>query len=166
MMRQFTSQDFCIQCKGCCRFKKPDSVWAPKLLRQETNHLLNNKDSKSHIDAHNGIKLIQVSTDDCFLCPFLDTTENKCRIYHIRPLDCMLYPFLLSRKNDKVYLALHAECPFVSENLNSEKLKEHTEYLKSLLENKLYSQIIKDNPQLIQGYPHTIDLCQLEIHAA
>lgn len=111
-LKQFIPSEFCIKCFGCCRFKESDSVWLP-------------------------LGIEPVEDKDYFVCPNLDIEKNLCKIYTQRPFDCQLYPFLLNRKKDKVFLSMHLNCPYIRENLKKESFKEYINYLKEFsLQNK------------------------------
>jgi Fe-S-cluster containining protein len=123
-LKQFIPSEFCIRCFGCCRFKEKENIWAPL-----------------------GIKLIPSLQEGGFICPNLDLKTNLCRIYSERPFDCQLYPFLLNRKKDKVFLSVHLHCPFIEKNLERESFKRYVRYLKG------YLSKIKIEPKFILEYP-------------
>jgi len=143
--------DFCLKCKGCCRFSEQDSVWLPRLLDQETE--FGGKDKK--------IKAIP--TKEGFSCFFLSPAENKCQIYAKRPLECQLYPFLINLQGKEVFLAVDLNCPFASEHLTQPEFQEYVEYLKDFLNSPEQLEALKRNPQILQSYEGVHDLLSLEI---
>ena len=44
------------------------------------------------------------------LCVFLDD-HNRCKVYPIRPLECRIYPWVLSYKKGGLDTELHSGCP-------------------------------------------------------
>lgn len=44
------------------------------------------------------------------ICIFYSVTRG-CRIYHHRPLACMLYPYVIVRKGGKINFRLDSQCP-------------------------------------------------------
>ena len=87
-----------------------------------------------------------------FICPFLETRDNKCKIYSTRPFECQLYPFLINLRKDKVLLTVDLNCPYVYEKINSQEAKEYIVYLTGYLNSTPLLSMLKDNPQIIQAY--------------
>lgn len=143
MIKQFVPQGVCLKCTGCCRFSQLISQWAPVFSEKE-------------------IRLQPAKKGDYFVCPLLNEDDNKCRIYTLRPFDCQLYPFLINRKDRKIYLSVDLNCSWAKENLNNQPFKKYLDYLSSLLNSKAYRLILKNNPQLIQTYPEVIDLIEIK----
>jgi hypothetical protein len=48
-------------------------------------------------------------------CFFLDRSDHRCQAYPARPLECRLYPFLLSREQGVFKIYAHLACPFLGE---------------------------------------------------
>lgn len=142
MIKQFVPQKVCLKCQGCCRFQEAFTVWAPQ-------------DKK--------IRLIYSQKENIFFCSFFDKEKNKCRIFTRRPFECRLYPFLINRKDKKVFLAVDLNCHFAQENLRSTAFKEYTGYLTGLLNNRTYQRAFKNNPQIIQFYPQVLNLIELKL---
>lgn len=141
MIKQIIPQEYCLKCLGCCRFKEADSIWAPpKIKLIPRNSEVNN-----------------------FLCPFLNTKDNKCRIYASRPFDCQLYPFLINRKGKNIFLALDQNCAFIKENPKAPALMEYAVALAKLFSNPQYKKLFEDNPEIIQEYLGTSNLIEITI---
>jgi Fe-S-cluster containining protein len=163
MIEQFVPQEFCLKCRGCCRFKEANSAWSPCLLDEEIQDLLDKNIAAASITMDRRIQPIPAPKQEGFICPFLNTQDNKCKIYEFRPLECQLYPFLISMRGNKVLLTLDLNCPYVSENLKSSQLKDYTDYLADFLNSAQQKRILKDNPQLIQAYEEVLDIIELKI---
>jgi Fe-S-cluster containining protein len=164
MIKQLIPQGVCLKCQGCCRYSQADSVWTPCLLEEEVQDLLDRKDlPPASISINKKILAVPNQSQDGFICAFLNSPDNKCRIYESRPLECQLYPFLISVRANKVYLTVDLNCPYVKENLKSEKFKEYTEYLTAFLNTPAQLRILKDNPQIIQAYEEVLDILELNI---
>lgn len=157
MLKQFVPKRFCLKCRGCCRFKEPDSIWSPTLLHEEIKFILPfaNLYSKKIRLAPSAAKL------NSFICPLLNLEGNQCNIYANRPFECQLYPFLINRKEDKVFLALDLNCPFIKENLDSSVLKEYSQGLAIMFNSRQCKKLFKDNPQIIQAYPEAANLAEI-----
>ncbi len=151
MIKQFLSSDFCLDCRGCCRFAKEYSIWQPHLLKEEQDKL----DEK--------IKLLKDPVEDGLICASLKENDNKCKIYKLRPWECQIYPFLINRKDKKIYLALDSKCPFIQGKLENAEFKKYLQYLSGLLKSPRYTAILKQNPQIIQSYAGVYNLLELKV---
>lgn len=98
-----------------------------------------------------------------FICPFLNTSDGKCRIYQSRPFECQLYPFLISKDKGKVFLSVDLGCPFARERLESREFKDYLQYLMVYLNSPLQLNLIRNNPQIIQTYEEAKTLVELDI---
>lgn len=134
----FVSLRECLACQGCCRFQSAESPWRPRVSAQEiramcarvseeTQYPISPADfDAGHVRAreHNG----QAQ------CVFLNPTDNKCRIYENRPMECQFYPFLFLKKEGRVWVGVHLSCPAVQEKCHTPFF---TNYLSGL---KIYFQ--------------------------
>lgn len=166
MIKQFVPEEFCLRCKGCCRFKEENSVWAPCLLDEEIQDLLDRKIPCASISIDRRIRPVPNPGKEGFICPFLDARDNKCKIYTFRPFECQLYPFLLNLRKGKVILTLDLNCPYIRENLKRGELTEYTKGLVIYLNAPEQIEILKNNPQIIQAYEEVLDLIELKIDDA
>ena len=148
-IKQLIPEDFCLQCRGCCRFSQQHSIWQPHLLEEE-------KQALGEIIA------VASPEENNFVCGNLSRADNKCEIYERRPFECQLYPFLLDRKNHKVFLALDLNCAFVRKNSDDLKLKEYARSLSELIQSKGCIDKLKNDPLLALEYEGVIDLIELK----
>ncbi|MEW6686389.1 MAG: YkgJ family cysteine cluster protein [Candidatus Edwardsbacteria bacterium] len=135
-IKQFIPSDFCLSCDGCCRFLQKETVWTP--LR---------------------VKLLPYQ--DYYICQHLDVTHNLCLIYPQRPFDCQLYPFVLAKNDEDVYLALDENCRFLNKK-KGEEFNKYVDYLISLFTGEEMKKMVKDNLQLIVSYPNVTLLKRIE----
>ncbi len=149
MIKQFVSEEYCLKCQGCCRFKEKNSLWSPQLLKEECPRL------------EKAVELVFDQTEKLFLCASLEKAENACRVYAFRPLECQLYPFLLNRRGDNVFLAADLNCPFIAERFSTEEFRQYTQYLADFF--SANKELLKNNPQLIQSYKEVQDLIEIEL---
>lgn len=164
MIKQFLPQEFCLKCRGCCRFSQEDSVWAPCLLEEEIQDLLDREGlPPASISIERRIHLLPNPEGSGFICPFLNIQDNRCKIYDLRPFECQLYPFLINLRGKRVLLTVDPNCPYIKDNLKSKDLKEHTNYLATFLNTPAQIKILKDNPQIIQAYEDVSDTAELNI---
>jgi len=162
VIRQIIPEEFCLKCKGCCRFKEMDSVWTPCLLDEEIQELLDEKIPPACISSNKRLLPVPNPQGDGFVCPFLETKDNKCKIYGFRPFECRLYPFLINLRGGKAILTLDLNCPYVAEHLNSAEFKKYTAYLISFLNSPGQLELLKDNPHILQAYEEVLDIIELE----
>lgn len=163
MIKQLVPQEFCLKCRGCCRFRGADSVWLPCLLDEEALDLIDKLGIPAvSISANKKIAPVVNPAGEGFLCPLLDSADNKCKIYAFRPFECRLYPFLINLRGKKVVLTVDLNCPYIEKNLKSQALKDYTEYLAAYLNAPARIKLLKDNPQIIQAYEEVLDLVELK----
>ena len=163
MIKQAIPKDYCLSCVGCCRFSEQDSVWLPCLLNEEIQELLKKNFPPSLISQDKNIHSLPNLAQNNFVCSFSQPKDNKCAIYAFRPFECQLYPFVINRKADKVFLALDLRCPFVKENLESQEFKEYIQYLTGFLNSPARIKVLKSNPQIIQIYEDVLNLAELNL---
>jgi len=163
MIRQFVPSEVCLKCLGCCRFKEADSVWSPCLLDEEVLNLIDKKGiPAASLSIDRMLQLVPNPNGEGFFCPFLKIEDNKCQIYAMRPLECQLYPFLISLRHKKVLLTVDLNCPYVKDKLNTPEFKEYTDYLAAYLNSPAQLRILKENPQILQAYEDVLDVVELE----
>jgi Fe-S-cluster containining protein len=163
VIKQFVPQEACLKCRCCCRFKEADSPWSPAFLREEVKLLVNNKVPPSCFSREGKVRLLRSAGAGYFLCAFFEGENNSCKIYPMRPLECQLYPFMINRKESRVYLAVDENCPFIQDKLKEKSFLEHLSYLKRFLNAPLMHQALKDNPQVIQGYHGLLNLAEIKL---
>jgi Fe-S-cluster containining protein len=174
MIKQFLESEYCLnKCRCCCRFSQLESVWSPCLLDAEIEQLLKHNMPPSVISQNKKIRLepfpkqgpseMPAHIGPIYICPFLNIQDSKCAIYAYRPFECQLYPFLINKRSDKVFLSVDLGCPFVKEKLDGAEFKNYALYLLELI-NQSYLDVIKHNPQIIQAYEEAKDLFELEIY--
>jgi Fe-S-cluster containining protein len=164
MIKQFVPQEFCLKCRGCCRFKEADSVWSPCLLDEEIQGLLDKPGIPvASISIGRRIQPIPNPEGEDFICPFLGIADNRCKIYATRPFECQLYPFLINLRKGKVLLTVDLNCPYVYEQINRPAAKEYIAYLTDYLNSKPLKSLLKDNPQIIQAYEEVREVAELSL---
>lgn len=132
-LKQFIPSDFCLGCRGCCRFARNPSIWAPS-----------------------GRQLVKNNGE--YICVNLQK-DNYCQAYSRHPLDCQLYPFLLVRKGNSLRLGLHKACSFIANhNPQPGALKEYTEYLKERLRTDEFIAALQNNPEMAADYQEDVEL--------
>ena len=153
--KQFVPSSVCLKCDGCCRFKEADSRWRPQVtaseMKEAAHPSLPDKIFGKHVVGSDG-RINVTPCGDGHLCHFLNPKDNTCGIYHGRPFECQLYPFLLGRDGDKPVLHVHLNCPHVREHWNDENYKEYAQYLQEFFKRKDVVTFLKNNPKLFTDY--------------
>jgi len=128
----------CKECEGCCRFSHKKNVWTPKLSQEES--------------ASNCLKeLDTVEFEGQFKCRFL-SANNLCQVYNDRPFECMLYPFILTIKNNKVFVSAHLSCPYILDKRYSKEFSGYIKELNDYFKKETTLSFLRNNPQLIADY--------------
>jgi Fe-S-cluster containining protein len=104
-------KDKCLSCDICCRFPDKYSPLIPFFMRGE----INDKKYFAHIGKAYGCRIDLTQTLHGYSCPYFVPETNSCREYSNRPLDCKLYPFMITYNKDytKIILVLDKNCPYV-----------------------------------------------------
>ncbi len=153
--RQFVPSLVCLACDGCCRFSDDESPWRPKIAQEEIDAVkkeeLPNKDlSHDFVDGNNSIKT--ATCDGQTICRFLLAEANTCDIYVFRPFECQLYPFVLTRKDNGISVAVHLACPFIQKNHGKEYYLQYVGYIKEFLNRQDVLNFIQQSSSLISDY--------------
>ncbi len=152
-LRQYIPEEFCLSCKGCCRFAQQGSLWAPALLREELASLVcDDKIPPMAVARDTTLRLVEVREGNVYVCPLFDTRAARCNLYTSRPFECQLYPFLVLRKGRNIFLALHTQCRFVAAHGDESGFKEYGAYMLDFFQ-KQGLVCIKNNPHIAREYP-------------
>lgn len=162
-LKQFVDGKVCLKCQGCCRFLEDTTIWAPCLLDEEIKVFKKDTLNPSMISPEKKLRLLPSAKGDIFFCPFFNVGKNKCKIYTRRPFECQLYPFVINRREGEIFLAVDLNCPLVKDKLNSKPFRKYVSYLTGLLKSRKYRDILKNNPQIIQGYKKVSDLAEINL---
>ena len=164
VIKQFVPQEFCLKCRGCCRFKEINSVWSPCLLDVEIQELLDKEGIPAvSISVDRRIQPIPIPGAEGFVCPLLESRDNKCKIYQQRPFECQLYPFLINLRKDKLLLTVDLNCPYIASEINSQAAKDYIVYLSNFLNSPGQLKMLKDNLQVIQAYEEVREVAELNL---
>jgi len=163
MIRQFTSRKDCLSCRGCCSFFDASSCWTPVFLEEEALELKKRGVLKKSPEE---LKVPLVSTTsgaNNFICSFFDAATLQCGIYEYRPFECQLYPFLINRTREKVFLSADLNCPVVKRSHQTKEFKDYAGYLTEFLNSPPCLKALGKNPQVVREYGNVIDIAQLNI---
>ncbi|HBR15036.1 MAG TPA: hypothetical protein DD723_05780 [Candidatus Omnitrophica bacterium] len=154
---QFLPSGICLSCDGCCRFKDRTSPWRPRVTNEERQEILSITEDRTEENftetSIQGLFYIKaVRGQGQAPCVFLKLDENICRVYARRPLECRLYPFLLTKKGDEMVVCVHLSCPFVQEQRTTAGFERYVQDLERYFQKKRIRDFLKENPSLAWDY--------------
>lgn len=153
---QFVPQKTCLSCQGCCRFKDINSPWRPRLTKKEIKKICFDKIEEERKvifkEALDGNYIKAVGCDGQAKCTFLNLEDNMCLIYESRPFECQFYPFLLVKKEDRVFIGVHLSCPYIQEKRDSLLFANYLISLKISFQNQKLLDFVKRNSSLFGDY--------------
>lgn len=144
MIKQYVPSEECLKCEGCCRFDLATSPWRPKV--GEAEPLADKTDAQGY--------LITKPLGARHQCEYFNPINFSCSVYDKRPFECALYPFILSREDGVIKCYVHLACPYVQDNLNSERYKRYCAYLRDWFTSKSVHLWLADNGRLLHDYRH------------
>lgn len=147
-------QEWCLRCRRCCRFADPEDAQTPAFSVEEVRRASAAGASSEwfRLSPQPPSHEIRVVPHPCggAQCPALEPGRHQCRIYPSRPLDCQLYPFVVTRdaSQQRLLLAVDTKCPYVQQLGPGRALQEYGWYLTRLLESPAGQRILVENPAL------------------
>ena len=153
-MDQIIPEGFCSRCKGCCRFSRERSEWGVHLTLDEQQTLgVEDTVIPSPKDPASGT---------CF-CGFFDASHERCTVYYKRPFECRLYPFLINRRGETVFLAIDMNCPYAREHYETQAMRDFIASLVVRCDAPDFKRRLKENPWLIQSYDGVLNIAPLSL---
>ncbi|MFP4472938.1 MAG: phosphatidylglycerol lysyltransferase domain-containing protein [Candidatus Omnitrophota bacterium] len=146
----FVPSEYCLSCRGCCRFSSGEDPWRPLTAAEERcrNQLSYPQSSQTEMCDPQGF----LKTADDGMCLQLEPEEHRCLIYEARPLECRIYPFMLVRHGGRVVLAAHLSCPYIQENWQTPSYERYAEGLRKYLRRQDVYNYFFRNPAMIREY--------------
>ena len=155
-MKQFLSSDVCLSCEGCCRFDKEKSDWRPKAGKSEERPIMASLPLDKKIESRSIIEkggyLKDKLCHGMYACTFFNSDDSTCGIYHDRPFECRLYPFVLTRWRQKSAVCVHLPCPYVQKKKSSLEYDQYVVYLKELFQKQEVESFLRENSHLFGDY--------------
>jgi Fe-S-cluster containining protein len=155
-MKQFLSSKMCLSCEGCCRFDKGKSQWRPKVGDSEERAIIVNMPSTEKIGSRRLVEKGGYLNDKLchgmYMCTFFNPDDSTCGIYHNRPFECRLYPFVLTRLKQKLSVCVHLPCPYIQEKKGTLEYDQYIFYLKEYLKKAEVNSLLKENSHLFGDY--------------
>lgn len=144
-MKNITNSKVCLNCKGCCYFlSKNQAKLAPFFTQRELRDIDNKKLKKINNNFLQAKIVKSKKYKKRYVCIFLNEDDYRCKIYRNRPIDCMLWPFVVGydKKKKKVFLWVVDKdwCPAVDIK-NIKKFGVVDDVVEYLEENKYFEEI-------------------------
>lgn len=158
--KQFVPSKFCLTCDGCCRFREALSPWRPKIAQEEKTAAKDRLFGKTLFPAASVDKrgfFTTIPFESCHICYFFNPAHHACGIYHQRPAECQIYPFVLMNHPKGKGLALHLSCRYLEGISNNPALLDYKAYARKFFEGPEAAEFLKKNPRLFGDYPGFAD---------
>ncbi|HLD88595.1 MAG TPA: YkgJ family cysteine cluster protein [Candidatus Nanoarchaeia archaeon] len=149
-MKNITEYSDCRKCSECCKFRKDEIYFAPVFANEEFDKLGSDSE-KVFFEQRGTAKQVRLAklNDEFYVCPFYNSEKELCSIYQKRPFDCRIYPFLVAKKNGKIYLtAFRDACPSL-EKKSEDEIVNYAENLKNWLQEEKQLRFFERNPDVI-----------------
>ncbi len=125
---QIVPSQRCLSCEVCCRFPERHSAFRPFFTEAEIQHAIARGIEARHFSNFAGSQVEPVlnPSGEGYICPAFDPETAHCRIYHVRPLDCQIYPFVVmwDEEREVVHLGWDTKCPFLIEQCSSPEINQ------------------------------------------
>ncbi len=151
---QIVPESWCLQCKICCRFPAPEKVqtpfWSPMEARWAEQKV---EGARSWFNPAGDPPSLSASLVPCggaYHCPAFESETNRCKIHSVKPLDCRLYPFVLTRNpgGTQVLLAMDPKCPFIEQKGKDPELLAYATQMVEYLETPIGRKYLEQNPEI------------------
>lgn len=166
---QIVPQEWCLKCRICCRFPDSDTekVQAPTWSPSEAQWAYEAGGEPSWFKKTDRSPSLLPRLHSCgegCRCPAFKPESNTCSIYESRPLDCRLYPFVLTKdpSGAKVLLAMDTKCPYLEEHGEDSAVAAYSIELAGYLESPTGLAYLKTNPKIVgSAWPEFVNVAAL-----
>ena len=164
---QIVPESWCMKCKICCRFPDTTEVQTPawSALEAEWAQASGGDPSwfrKIELSPSLGPRLQPCGSG--FRCPAFHEQTNGCTIYDVRPLDCRIYPFVLTKDagQTRVILSMDAKCPYIEKHGSDPETLAYAQMLAGYLETPVGLDYLKENPNIVgPSWPEFVTMAAL-----
>ena len=147
-LKSFVSSEECLSCRGCCVFPESSGPWCPHLTADEVQ--LFSKSSTAEAVLSGCLSTVPAGQEH--RCVFLKIPDYRCGVYSDRPAECRLYPFLISKKDEQLFLYAHTGCPAVQKRLHTDDGRAYTKYLQGVLSDEYVRGHLRRNENVFPNY--------------
>lgn len=163
-IRQIVPQEACLKCDVCCRYPEKTTSLVPCFLEEEAEPLRNTGKLRS-IGKKLDLKTPPIEYKENYACSFFCPERKMCDIYAMRPLDCRIYPFMVTYDKDSkaIVLTLDTKCPYLRDKLEAKEVMEYAGYLTKIFESDKAVEELNSNKNFINEYQEdSVTLTKLE----
>ena len=153
-LHQLVPSEWCLQCRGCCRFPDPEDAQTPAFSPAEVQSALAAGGTPDWFQPvtpapSHSVRLVPHASCGTH-CPGLHLPTHQCTIYPVRPLDCQIYPYVVARdaSGERLLLGVDPKCPYVQQLGPSPAVRDVGLYLGRLLEAPEGQAMLGENPAL------------------
>lgn len=164
---QLVPKSACDACRLCCHFAEPDATWTPHFFADEAARAIARgvpDTAFARLDASRGASIEPVRGEGCLLCPAYAAATNTCTLGPDKPLDCQLYPFVITYSEDRrrVLLALDRQCPFPRDHVDQLARAAYVSRLTAILEGPDVLDTLERDPGIIDNFqPSFVPVAEL-----
>ena len=155
MFSNITNSDFCLKCSGCCVFSEDEKVLSPYFSKKEASFIDKNKLEKRDSLRQAKVFKVRKGAEDFYKCAFFELSSHKCKIYNKRPIDCVIWPFVVGwdKKGKDVYIWIVNKdiCPLAL-SINTIKRKKVIDDLVDFLSSTRFFEEIRNKERKIWPY--------------
>jgi len=160
-MKTITKSEDCFSCQNCCKFYLKEEYFAPIFTDKELLSIPLNMRKKAVFTSHKkSNKVFQVKLtsskkeNGILICPFYNEDKQHCKIYPVRPLDCQLWPIILTKSKYKnivnITIAESTYCPSIDKSITGKM--NYYSYIIKYLNSAIFVNKLKKYPEIIWGY--------------
>ena len=161
---QLVPSRVCLSCEVCCRFPEADSFLRPYFTAEEIGRAVAAGVEAAHFSDRAGcqVSLVPNSHGEGYHCPAFDPATSHCRIYHVRPLDCQIYPFAVMWDADhsRAVLGWDTKCPFMRDQVETGNgpadIQAYADRIAALVEGDDSLERFATNPPLIGRFQEDV----------
>lgn len=151
---QIVPESWCANCRICCRFPAQEKVQTPVFSNLEAEWALKQGGSPDWFRKEEGSPSLTPNLHTCasgWRCPAFESDTRRCSIYPVRPLDCRIYPFVLTRDaaGTRATLNMDMKCPYLEAHGRDPEVTAYALGLARYLETQEGLAYLKTNPQLV-----------------
>ena len=164
---QIVPESWCMKCKICCRFPDTTEVQTPAWSALEAEWAQASGGDPSWFRKIDQSPSLGPRLQPCgsgFRCPAFHEQTNGCTIYDVRPLDCRIYPFVLTKDaaQTRVLLSMDAKCPYIEKHGSAPETLAYAQMLVAYLETPVGLDYLKQNPNIIgPSWPEFLTMAAL-----
>ena len=155
---QIVPEIWCLKCKICCRFPDTKEVQTPTWSSLEADWAVKAGGQASWFEKSPDSVSLNPTLHSCgergYRCPAFQMEGSICSVYSVRPLDCRLYPFVLTRNPGKteVLLAMDTKCPYIQAHGMDPEVVRYTAALTRYLESPAALDYLRTNPKIVGDF--------------